>query len=42
MTQTVLKNSTFNGYDMYFDEAYPISGKGIQLWSTIPIYIYGS
>ena len=34
------KNSTFNGYDMYFDEVSPIPGKGIQLRSAIPIYIY--
>ena len=36
------KNSTFNGYDKYFDAANPISGKGIQLQSPIPIYIYFS
>ena len=34
------KNSTFNGYDIYFDEVNPIPGKGIQLRSTTPIYIY--
>ena len=34
------KNSTFNGYDIYFDEVSPIPGKGIQLRSTTPIYIY--
>ena len=34
------KNGTFNGYHMYFDEDNPIPGKGIQLWSTTPIYIY--
>ena len=33
------KNSTFNGYDIYFDEVSPIPGKGIQLRSTTPIYI---
>ena len=33
------KNSTF-GYDIYFDEVNPIPGKGIQLRSTTPIYIY--
>ena len=42
MTQTVLKNSTFNGYDIFFDAANPISGKGIQLRSPTPIYIYFS
>ena len=31
--------STFNGYDIYFDEVSPIPGKGIQLRSTTPIYI---
>ena len=34
------KNSTFNGYDIYFDEVSPIPGKGIQLRSITPIYIY--
>ena len=34
------KNSTFNGYDIYFDEVSPIPGKGIQLRFTTPIYIY--
>ena len=33
------KNSTFNGYDIYFDEANPISAKGIQLLS-LPRFIY--
>ena len=36
------KNSTFNGYDIYFDAANPISGKGIQLRSPTLIYIYFS
>ena len=31
------KNSTFEGYDIYFDEVNPIPGKGIQLRSTTPI-----
>ena len=34
------QNSTFNGYGIYFDEVNPIPGKGIQLRSTTPIYIY--
>ena len=33
------KNSTFNGYDRYFDEVSPIPGKDIQLRSTTSIYI---
>ena len=33
------KNSTFNGYDIYFHEVNFIPGKGIQLRSTTPIYI---
>ena len=35
------KNSSFNGYDVYFDEANPIYGKGIQLRSLTPICLYG-
>ena len=34
------KNSTFNGYDIYFGEVSPITGKRIQLRSITPIYIY--
>ena len=34
------QNSTFNGYDSYFDEVSPIPRKGIQLRSTTPIHIY--
>ena len=37
MAQTVLENSTFNDYDIFFDAANPISGKGIQLRSPTPI-----
>ena len=34
------KNSTFNGYDIFFDAVNPISGKSTQLRSPTPIYIY--
>ena len=34
------KNSTFNGYDTYFDEISPIPRKGIHLRSITPIHIY--
>ena len=34
------KNSTFNGYDIFFDAANPISGKSTQLRSSTPIDKY--